>query len=92
MKVAVGGGTRVSVGGKGVEVTGRAVGASGVRVGRSRKAAAREVGVAVAAGAHALNKNARQIKKIIPEGNFFLLIMFPILNAFPLMGLHEKIY
>jgi hypothetical protein len=85
VRVAVGGGNGVPVGrGTGVEVAGRAVGASGERVGRERKASAREVGVAVAAGAQALNKIKRQKTKMNSERSLFLLMAISIILTFPL--------
>ena len=82
--MAVAGGSGVAVGsGSGVGVAGRAVGAAGVRVGRLRKAAAREVGVALAAGAQALNKNTRQKKHVNLAKILLLLIAIPINLYFP---------
>ena len=80
VRVAVGGGNGVSVGrGKGVEVAGRAVEASGVRVGWLRKAAAREVGVAVKEGAQALDNITRQETKMNSERKLFLITVIPII-------------
>ena len=87
VRVAVAGGNGVPVGkGTGIEVAGKAVGASGVcvRVDRERKAAAREVCVAVTAGAQALNKNTRQERRINSERRHFLFKAIPII-IFPLM-------
>jgi hypothetical protein len=86
VKVAVGGGKGVPVGrGKAVAVAGRAVGGAGVRVGLLRKAAELDVGVAVAAGVQALNKNTRQIIKMVSEECFLLFIAIPVIYKFPLI-------
>lgn len=76
----MGGDHGVSVGrGKGVEVAGRDVEASGVRVGWLRKAAAREVGVAVKEGAQALDNITRQETKMNSEKRPFLITVIPII-------------
>jgi hypothetical protein len=76
--VAVGSGVSVGAG-SGVAVAGLAVGALGVRVGRLLKENVRGVGVAVAAGAQALNKNTRQKKHVNVKKSFLFIMTIPVL-------------